>query len=56
MNGDTVSELATNERLAAHVVSPAELHRQLFLAGRNHQKSAAKARVFSPNGHQKEES
>src|SRR6202162_6267609 len=34
MNGDTVSELATNERLAAHVVSPAELHRQLFLAGR----------------------
>src|SRR5580692_11259293 len=35
MTGDTVSELATNERLAAHIVSPAELHRQLFLAGRN---------------------
>src|ERR1700732_1340987 len=43
MTGDTVSELATNERLAAHVVSPAELHRQLFLAGRNDQKSVAQA-------------
>jgi hypothetical protein len=54
MTGDTVSELATNERLAAHIVSPAELHRQLFLAGRKDQRSAAKPRVFSSYGHQKE--
>jgi len=56
MTSDTVSELATNERLAAHFVSPAELHRQLFLAGRNDQKSVTKLGVFSPYGHQKEES